>query len=65
MNTPKSDQPLDPLRRVFVYNGQQFHTTDGTYYKRDESGAIRRQIPKVKGKSARRRDKRERHIAKS
>ncbi len=54
---------IDPLHRVFVHNGQRFHTADGVYYMRAEGDTIRRQIPKVRGKSARRADKRARRKA--
>lgn len=51
------------LNRVFVpieRNGV-FGTHDGMVYRRDRtSGAIRRAIPKVRGKAARRGDKRAR-----
>jgi hypothetical protein len=60
----KDAMKLDPLRRVFVYNDRRFHTHDGVYYQRGDSGdTIRRQLPKVRGKSARRADKRLRHAA--
>lgn len=48
---------IDPLHRVFIYNGQRFQTADGVYYQRTEGDVIRRQIPKARGKSARRADK--------
>lgn len=51
------DKPVDLLRRVWIYNGKKYQTQDGTYYARDEKGAVHRQIPKVRGKAARRADK--------
>lgn len=52
-------QKLDPLKRVFVpieRNGR-FQTLDGQIYERTESGAIRRDVPKRRGKAARRAEK--------
>ena len=58
------EKTIDPLKRVFVYNNNKFRTHDGVYYERRlGSGTIYRQIPKVRGKSARRADKQERKIA--
>lgn len=56
MDTHKPE-PIDPLRRVFLFNGDRFKTHDGIAYRRDETGAIRRQIAKQRGKTARRTDK--------
>lgn len=44
-----------------VHVGEKFQTSDGTFYKHDRSGALRRQVPKTRGKSARRAAKRARH----
>ncbi len=56
---------IDPLRRVFVYNGRNFRTTDGRYYHRASSqrDTITRTNVKEKGKAARRAEKRERRLA--
>lgn len=53
----ESKPKIDPLYRVFVYNGQRFQTHDGVWYARDAVGSIHRQIPKLRGKLARRQDK--------
>jgi len=54
----KEPAPIDPLHRVFIYNQRHYMTKDGTYYVRPtDADTIRRQIPKVRGKSARRADK--------
>lgn len=50
-------EKIDPLYRVIVYPQQRFRTTDGRYYQRVDGDTIRRQIPKVRGKAARRADK--------
>lgn len=63
MDAAKGAAAIDPLRRVFVHNGQRFQTADGIYYHRGVGDTIRRQIPKVRGKSARRADKRARRKA--
>lgn len=56
-----NQKPIDPLHRVFVHNGNQFRTHDGVYYQRGVSGdTIRRIHSKVRGKSARRADKKAR-----
>lgn len=66
--TPEKKQPperIDPLRRVWIPIEKKrsdgvavFQTHDRMRYERDITGAIRRAIPKVKGKAARRADKR-------
>ena len=54
----KEKEAIDPLKRVFVFHTLKFRTHDGVYYQRDAVGSpIRRQTPKVRGKSARRADK--------
>lgn len=66
-------KPADELlRRVFVpieYQtsfGSAFRTHDGTPYMRDgHTQVIRRARPKVKGKAARRADKRARRVART
>ena len=58
---------IDPLRRVFVPRETKtplgttvFRTLDGTVYARVEDGSIRRAHRKLRGKAARRADKRAR-----
>lgn len=53
---------IDPLHRVFVYNGSKFKTSDNTVYVRPQShvDTIRRATPKVRGKAARAADKKAR-----
>lgn len=53
------EEPLDPLRRVFVpiekrmLDGRMiFQTTDRCQYLRDDRGVIVRRYPKVNGKKA-------------
>lgn len=69
MDTHKPESPeIDPLRRVFVpretrtANGTLVFRTisDGMVYARLKDGSIRRAIPKLRGKAARRADKRAR-----
>jgi hypothetical protein len=56
------DRPtINPLRRVFVprefpiaEGGTVLRTTDGQTYRRGTDGAIRRAMPKVSGKVAKR-----------
>lgn len=67
-NSADKESPSNLLRRVFVpiekrmTNGAyMFQTTDKTVYVRAELGApMRRAIPKLRGKAARRADKRAR-----
>ncbi len=63
-----NQQKLDPLRRVFVpivdkLTGR-FRTLDGERYVRLECGTIRRVVPKVRGKAARRREREARRLGK-
>jgi hypothetical protein len=63
MDRKQGTPEIDPLRRVFVYNNDRFQTTDGVWYaRRPKSDTIRRQISKVRGKSARRADKAARRL---
>ena len=66
MNTLKTPERIDPLRRIFIpvedIHGV-FRTHDGITYRRGRvSGVIRRTTPKVRGKAARRADKLERRL---
>lgn len=65
MDTHKQKPTIDPLRRVFVPIEKRtakgtivFRTSDKTMYARlEEGGPIRRVVPKIRGKAARRADK--------
>lgn len=62
-------QGMDPLKRVFVPIENRsgfFQTSDRCVYQRDqETGTIRRAIAKVRGKAARRADKRTRRAVRA
>ena len=59
-NTLASTTPIDPLRRVFVYNADRFRTTDGEVYVRDDKGTIYHRASRTRGKAARKAEKRAR-----
>lgn len=68
----KTQEKIDPLHRAFVpiekrnVNGQlMFKTLDKTLYVRTDAGAIRRAVPKVRGKKARRAEKEARRHARN
>lgn len=57
----KLNKPDPLLRRVwFMPDKGAFRARDKTCYERTEAGEVRRQTPKVRGKAARRADKRRR-----
>jgi hypothetical protein len=67
---PNANEPLDPLRRVFVpiekrmLNGQMtFRTTDQTQYFCDDKGVIKRRFAKVNGKRAKKSRQKQRKAA--
>ena len=45
--------PIDPLKRVFVYNGDRFVTSDGERYVRTTGDTIQHFDQKINGKQAR------------
>lgn len=66
----EAERPLDPLTRVFkpierrtTAGTMVFKTHDNLVYARLNDGSMRRAIPKVRGKAARRADKKMRRHA--